>query len=120
MRYTVELRNGTLIARKTTYEDLKEVINALVQLIPIGYVVSYGDIAKVLKINPRIVGKILSENKQPIVIPCHRVVSSDGLGGYTLLGKKALSFKQKLLSIESKGALHRFDLAKFLGLDKEN
>ncbi|MEN2999170.1 MAG: MGMT family protein [Acidilobaceae archaeon] len=73
---------------------------ALLQLIPIGKVTSYGELAKALGISPRVVGRLLSRNPQPIVVPCHRVVRKGGeVGGYAL-GER---MKRRLLSLE--GAL---------------
>jgi O-6-methylguanine DNA methyltransferase len=52
-------------------------------LIPVGYVSSYGAIAKAAGGGPRAVGNIMAANPFGPVIPCHRVVSSDlTLGGY--------------------------------------
>lgn len=116
----IELRGKDILFKKASFKDVKEIVYTIVQLIPMGYTVTYGDVAKILKINPKTVGKILSENIQPIVIPCHRVISSRGFGGYTLLGKKALDFKIKLLQLESSRAIHKpskFDLRELLGLD---
>lgn len=44
----------------------------------------------------RAVGNALGKNPVPIVVPCHRVVASDGLGGFT----GGLGYKRKLLAIE--------------------
>ena len=44
----------------------------------------------------RAVGNALGKNPVPIVIPCHRVVASDGLGGFT----GGLGYKRKLLAVE--------------------
>jgi O-6-methylguanine DNA methyltransferase len=53
------------------------------RLIPVGYVTSYGAIAKVVGGIPRSVGRIEACNTIPLLIPCHRVVSSDlSIGGY--------------------------------------
>ncbi len=53
--------------------------------IPEGKVTTYGDIAKALG-RPgasRAIGRILNKNPNPIIVPCHRVVMSDGsIGGY--------------------------------------
>lgn len=71
--------------------------------IPEGKVTTYGDIAKALG-HPsasRAIGKILNKNPNPVVVPCHRVVMSDGsIGGYAfgkarkkeLLEKEGLCF----------------------------
>lgn len=69
------------------------------QRVPAGTVVSYGDIARRIG-QPkasRAVGQALGHNPIPIVIPCHRVVASDGgLGGY--IGGPTI--KRKLLALE--------------------
>jgi methylated-DNA-[protein]-cysteine S-methyltransferase len=71
--------------------------------IPEGKITTYGDIAKALG-HPgasRAVGRILNKNPNPVVVPCHRVVMSDGsIGGYAfgrarkkeLLAKEGLRF----------------------------
>lgn len=50
--------------------------------IPAGEVATYGAIARRLGTSARAVGNACRKNPIPIVIPCHRVVSSRGLGGY--------------------------------------
>jgi len=52
-------------------------------LIPVGYVASYGAIAKAAGGGPRAVGNVMARNSFAPLVPCHRVVSSDlTLGGY--------------------------------------
>ncbi|MPZ53119.1 MAG: methylated-DNA--[protein]-cysteine S-methyltransferase [Acidimicrobiia bacterium] len=81
--------------RKTVLEHLPE--------IPYGHTESYSEVAKVLG-NPkavRAVGSACANNPLPVVVPCHRVLRSDGtLGGY--LG--GLKTKQTLLSLEAAAA----------------
>lgn len=50
--------------------------------IPCGETRRYGDIARVLKSAPRAVGQACGTNYFPLVIPCHRVVAANGLGGF--------------------------------------
>ncbi|WP_027802777.1 methylated-DNA--[protein]-cysteine S-methyltransferase [Paraburkholderia dilworthii] len=50
--------------------------------IPPGVVLTYGQLAKQLGSVPRAVGQACGANYFPIVIPCHRVVSSSGIGGF--------------------------------------
>ncbi len=79
-------------------ESLDELVYALIQLIPVGKVTTYGSIAKILNIHPRVVGRILARNREIIKIPCHRVVRFDGeIGGYS---GGSVDFKAKLLKIE--------------------
>ena len=67
--------------------------------IPFGKTISYGQQAKNIK-NPkafRAVGSANGKNPIPIIVPCHRVVASDGsLGGYSL----GLKMKKQLLALE--------------------
>jgi O-6-methylguanine DNA methyltransferase len=73
--------------------------------IPIGYVTSYGNIAKTADTEPRTVGGIMATNPLYPIVPCHRVVGSDfSLVGYG--GRKetsALQAKLARLSKEAKG-----------------
>ena len=68
--------------------------------IKIGKTKSYGEIAKKFKLSPRHVGKICGQNKIPLVIPCHRVIRSDGtMGGFSAPG--GIFLKKKLLIFEN-------------------
>jgi len=59
-------------------EEVHNQVYDLVRQIPRGKVATYGDVAKVLGINPRYVGHILHNNPAPGEIPCHRIVNSEG------------------------------------------
>ena len=64
-----------------------------------GQIRTYGEIAKKYKLSPRHVGKICSQNKLLLAIPCHRVIRSNGnLGGFTSVG--GVNLKKKLLDFE--------------------
>jgi len=70
------------------YEFLKKV--------PKGKVTTYKELAKVSKLHPRTVGLRMRNNKDPVNIPCYKVVRSDGsLGGYSAKG--GIKTKIKLL-----------------------
>lgn len=65
---------------------------ALLKLIPEGKVTTYREIARALNSRAwRAVGSAMAKNKNLYIIPCHRVVRSDGsIGGYALgTNKKA-------------------------------
>ena len=53
-----------------------------ISAIPRGQVLRYGDVAKALHSGPRAVGGACGANPFPLVVPCHRVVSASGLGGF--------------------------------------
>ena len=75
----------------------KSVYEALLK-IPYGEVLTYKQLAT--KINRpkayRAVGNANAKNKIPIIIPCHRVVASNGIGGYS----GGLWRKNRLLKLE--------------------
>ena len=52
------------------------------QRIPLGEVRTYGELAVELDSCARAVAQACRANPLPILIPCHRVVSASGLGGY--------------------------------------
>ncbi len=54
----------------------------IIASIPRGQTKTYGDIARVLRSGPRPVGQACGTNYYPLVIPCHRVVAANGLGGF--------------------------------------
>jgi methylated-DNA-[protein]-cysteine S-methyltransferase len=59
----------------------RRVWQALCDIAP-GVVMTYGQLARQLGSVPRAVGQACGANHFPIVIPCHRVVSSGGIGGF--------------------------------------
>ncbi len=86
---------------RTNIEELREKIFKEVCKIKRGKIRSYKQIADRLKTSPRAVAKILSQNLNPIKIPCHRVIRSDGkIGGYTFKGKRKDKMKIELLRKE--------------------
>ncbi|MSO90529.1 MAG: methylated-DNA--[protein]-cysteine S-methyltransferase [Acetobacteraceae bacterium] len=68
-------------------------------LIPFGATRTYAEIAARAGGSARSVGQANGKNPIPIIIPCHRVVASTGLGGYS--GGDGLVTKRYLLDLES-------------------
>jgi methylated-DNA-[protein]-cysteine S-methyltransferase len=69
--------------------------------IPRGQVRTYGELAALLQSSPRAVGQACGSNPIPVVIPCHRVVSKAGLGGFMHRADDgALDIKRWLLTHE--------------------
>lgn len=54
--------------------------------IPMGQTREYGDIAKEVGLPAQAVGQACGANRIPIMIPCHRVLSATGLGGFSAPG----------------------------------
>ena len=70
--------------------------------IPFGQTRHYGDLAAQLNSSPRAVGQACGANPVPIIIPCHRVVSKAGVGGFMhQRSGDALDVKRWLLAHES-------------------
>jgi methylated-DNA-[protein]-cysteine S-methyltransferase len=67
--------------------------------IPYGATKTYLDIARVAGGSPRSVGQANGNNPIPILIPCHRVVATTHIGGYS--GGDGLDTKRWLLALEA-------------------
>jgi methylated-DNA-[protein]-cysteine S-methyltransferase len=50
--------------------------------IPVGDVMTYGEVARRLNSAPRAVGGACRANPIPVIVPCHRIVGQQGLVGY--------------------------------------
>ncbi len=61
-----------------TDEQIRSAVLDLVAQVPLGRVTTYGALARMLKINPRQIGRVLHSNTNPLKYPCHRVVHHDG------------------------------------------
>jgi methylated-DNA-[protein]-cysteine S-methyltransferase len=82
-----------------------EVMRAIAS-IPFGETRTYGQLAEQVGSAPRAVGGGCGRNPIPIVVPCHRVVRSDGgLGGFSAGGDRGLDLKRALLEFEA-GVAH--------------
>jgi methylated-DNA-[protein]-cysteine S-methyltransferase len=69
--------------------------------IPRGKTRTYGDLARELEGEARAVGQACGDNRLPVVIPCHRVVAADGIGGFAhSTGGYLLEAKRWLLAHE--------------------
>jgi methylated-DNA-[protein]-cysteine S-methyltransferase len=82
--------------------DFQARVLAHCRRIPYGERSSYAQVAA-LAGSPgaaRAVGSVMRKNRAPLVIPCHRVVGSGGLGGYS--GAAGLTTKQRLLELEAR------------------
>ncbi len=69
--------------------------------IPRGKTRTYGELARELEGEARAVGQACGDNRLPVVIPCHRVVAADGIGGFAhSTGGYLLEAKRWLLAHE--------------------
>ncbi|MDO5847123.1 MAG: MGMT family protein [Methanocorpusculum sp.] len=73
-------------------------IYRVVSQIPYGETQTYGEIAAACGTHPRVVGNAMARNPTPLIVPCHRVVAADGIGGFS----PDIGIKQMLLALEAK------------------
>ena len=85
--------------------------------VPPGMVTTYGELAKAvgLRNGQRAIGRIMNKNPYPVIVPCHRVIKSNGkIGGYAwgemirtnMLSKEGITIKNgKIIDLEK---IYRF------------
>ncbi|UWQ57531.1 methylated-DNA--[protein]-cysteine S-methyltransferase [Leisingera caerulea] len=83
--------------------DFQRAVCEAMQAIPFGETRTYGDIAKRLGAPPQPVGNACGGNPIPVIIPCHRVLSATGLGGFS--GQGGVETKVALLKHEGAASL---------------
>lgn len=79
----------------------KKVLKTLLENIPFGRTISYGQLAQLCDSpgGARAVGRVMSVNPWPVIVPCHRVISAcGGLGGFS----SGLDLKRRLLQLENR------------------
>jgi len=65
--------------------NLEQLVYKKLLRVPKGKITTYGELAKAvgLKNGQRAIGRIMNKNPFPVIVPCHRVVNSNGkIGGY--------------------------------------
>ncbi|WP_454762965.1 methylated-DNA--[protein]-cysteine S-methyltransferase [Cupriavidus campinensis] len=76
-----------------------------IRAVPRGGLTTYGTIAKSLRSMPRAVGQACGQNWFPVVIPCHRVVAANGLGGFAHHGEEGFHLGVKRWLLRHEGAM---------------
>ncbi|MEP5761676.1 MAG: methylated-DNA--[protein]-cysteine S-methyltransferase [Litoreibacter sp.] len=71
--------------------------------IPFGDTLTYGDLAKKLGVPAQAIGQACGANKIPIIVPCHRVLGANSLGGFS--GRGGVEAKVALLKLEGAASL---------------
>ena len=77
----------------------RRILLTLRQIVPLGETITYGELARRLRMPraARLVGQAMAKNPVPILVPCHRVIRSNGsLGGFS----GGANLKRKLLDLE--------------------
>jgi methylated-DNA-[protein]-cysteine S-methyltransferase len=87
---------------KTQGSAFQQRVWSSIQSIPVGQTLTYGELATQIRSGPRAIGGACGANYYPLIIPCHRVLSKAGIGGF--MGKGTgpyLKIKHWLLSHEN-------------------
>ena len=98
--------------------NLEQKIYKKLSEVPKGKVTTYGELSKAvgLKNGQRYIGNVMNKNPYPVIIPCHRVVMSDGkIGGYyygadvktKMLNKEGIQIQNGKI-VDWKNKVHRF------------
>lgn len=91
--------------------DFQQLVYGALSEIPYAKSATYAHIAKQIN-RPnafRAVANAISKNKIPIIIPCHRVISANNIGGYSFCGlKNAIYIKKFLLEMEAQMPKFRY------------
>lgn len=73
-RFKVSTQNQGTAYQRRVWQALQQ--------IPAGQIRTYGQLAEQLHSSPRAVGNACRQNPVPLLVPCHRVVAANGLGGF--------------------------------------
>lgn len=73
-RFKVSTQNQGTAYQRRVWQALQQ--------IPAGQTRTYGQLAEQLHSSPRAVGNACRQNPVPLLVPCHRVVAANGLGGF--------------------------------------
>jgi methylated-DNA-[protein]-cysteine S-methyltransferase len=83
----------------------RQVLQVLADSVTYGQTITYGELAgraglaaSADVLPARVVGQIMGSNPIPVIVPCHRVLAADGLGGYS--GGAGIEVKRWLLILE--------------------
>ncbi len=82
--------------------DFQQKVYRIMQDIPFGEVLTYGEVAKKLDVPAQPIGQACGANPIPVIIPCHRIVGTGNLGGFSGLG--GVETKVQLLRHEGANA----------------
>lgn len=72
-----------LVSVATEGDSVYARIYRAVAEIPYGETRTYAEVARTANTHPRVVGNAMARNPTPLIVPCHRVVAANGIGGFS-------------------------------------
>ena len=82
LHYLAEPEVGFSLPLKLSGTPYQRRVWQALREIPVGQAISYGELAHRMKSGAQAVAAACKSNRFPVIIPCHRVISATGLGGY--------------------------------------
>lgn len=85
---------------RLTSEAQGAVLRTLYDTVRYGETVTYGELGErsATGLHAQVIGQVMGANPIPLIVPCHRVVAANGLGGYS--GGSGIEVKRWLLTLE--------------------
>lgn len=80
--------------------DFQQRVWHAIAAIPLGQTRTYGQLAHQIGSGPRAVANACGANNLPLIIPCHRVIAQNGIGGFMQTKQNGLLVKKWLLQHE--------------------
>ncbi len=103
MAYFDDPSQGFDLPLKVEASEFQQRVCDAMLAIPLGETRTYGDLSKDLGVPAQAIGQGCGGNPIPVIIPCHRVLGANGLGGFSGLG--GVETKVWLLKHERAGGL---------------
>ncbi|SOY56055.1 putative METHYLATED-DNA--PROTEIN-CYSTEINE METHYLTRANSFERASE [Cupriavidus taiwanensis] len=85
--------------------DFQQRVWQAIRAVPRGATTTYGTIAEAIGAMPRAVGQACGQNPFPILVPCHRVVSARGIGGFSHHAEDGFYLDVKRWLLRHEGAM---------------
>ncbi|WP_030166164.1 methylated-DNA--[protein]-cysteine S-methyltransferase [Spirillospora albida] len=85
---------------RLTSDAQRAVLGTLYSTVRYGETVTYGELGERsgTGLHAQVIGQVMGSNPIPLIVPCHRVVAANGLGGYS--GGSGIEVKRWLLTLE--------------------
>lgn len=103
LAYFEDAGNGFDVPLRVEASEFQRTVCAAMLAIPLGSTKTYGELSKELGVPAQAIGLGCGGNPIPVIIPCHRVLGANGLGGFS--GEGGVETKVWLLKHERAGGL---------------
>ncbi|SFL14309.1 methylated-DNA--[protein]-cysteine S-methyltransferase [Shimia haliotis] len=101
--YFEDAANGFDLPLRVEASEFQQAVCDAMLAIPLGETKTYGELSKELGVPAQAIGQGCGGNPIPVIIPCHRVLGANGLGGFS--GEGGVETKVWLLKHERAGGL---------------